>query len=139
MAMFAKDGKPLDPRAPASEATLTIIAAGMRLVGDLEGPGLIKVDGRVEGSLAGARQVIVGREGSVQGNVHGNEVILAGTVDGSVVATDRVEVQGTAAVNGDVHTKVIVVHEGARINGTVRMGASGSYEAVERPAVQMMR
>jgi cytoskeletal protein CcmA (bactofilin family) len=139
MAMFAKEVKPLDARASAAEATLTIIAAGVHLVGDLDGPGLIKIDGRVEGSVSGARQVILGPEGSVQGNVHAGEVVLAGAIDGSVIASDRVEVQGSAVVNGDVHTRVIVVHEGAKVNGTVRMGAAASTEASERPPVQVMR
>ena len=76
MAMFAKDGKaPVEARAAASDALLTIIAAGVHLVGDLEGPGLIKIDGSVEGSISGPRQVILGRDANVQGNVHAAEVV----------------------------------------------------------------
>jgi cytoskeletal protein CcmA (bactofilin family) len=55
------------------------------------------------------------------------------------VATERVEVQGTAIVNGDIHTRSIVVNEGARINGAVRMGGSGAVDLGDRPAVQVMR
>ena len=140
MAVFGKDAKAVDPRgATTGDAILSIIAAGTKLVGDWEGSGLIKVDGRVEGSLTGARQVIVGRDGVIHGNVKAAEVILAGTVDGSIVATDRAELQSGAAVNGDVTTKTIVVHEGARINGTVRMGASAVAESEDRPSVQVMR
>jgi cytoskeletal protein CcmA (bactofilin family) len=139
MAMFGKDGRQTETR-PASpnDAILSIIAAGTRVVGDWEGPGLIKVDGRVEGSISGPRQIIVGRDGSVQGNVQAAEVILAGTIDGSLVATERAELHGTATITGDVQTRVIVVHEGARINGTVRM-TSVAGDAVERPSVQVMR
>jgi len=42
-------------------------------------------------------------------------------VDGAVTATDRLELQSTAVVNGDIMTKSIVVMEGARINGGVKM------------------
>lgn len=139
MAMFAKDGKPLDARAPSSDAALSIVAAGMRVVGDFDGPGLLKIDGTVEGSLSGVRQVIVGREGTVRGNIQAAEVILAGTVDGSIVCTERIEAQSTAVISGDIQTRVVVVHEGAKINGTVRMGASASADAADRPAVQVMR
>jgi cytoskeletal protein CcmA (bactofilin family) len=139
MALFAKDGKPLDARTATTDAILSIIAAGMHLVGDLDGPGLIKVDGSIEGSISGARQVIIGRDGKVRGNVHATEVILAGTIDGAIVGTDRVELQGTAVVNGDVHTRSIVVHEGARINSTVHMSAAGASDIQDRPAVQMVR
>ena len=37
-----------------AEAVLSIIAAGMHVVGDIDGPGLIKVEGRVDGSITGA-------------------------------------------------------------------------------------
>jgi cytoskeletal protein CcmA (bactofilin family) len=138
MAIFNKDTKVPDPRA-SSDAVLSIIAAGMHFVGDLEGPGLIKIDGRIEGSISGARQIIVGRDGSVRGNVHATEVILAGSVDGTVIGNERVELQGTAALNGDLHTRLIVVNEGARINGTVRMSEAGGADLADRPAVQVMR
>lgn len=140
MAIFAKDGRPTETRAANGDAILSIVAGGMRVVGDLEGPGLIKIDGRVEGSISGARQVIVGRDGSVRGNINATEVILAGAVEGAVVATERAELQASAVVSGDIHTRTIVVHEGARINGTVRMSAAGIVEGSdERPAVQVMR
>lgn len=140
MAMFGKDGKAVDGRGAApADAILSIIAAGTRLVGDWEGPGLIKVDGRVEGSITGARQVIVGRDGAVHGNIQASDVIVAGTVDGSVVASDRAELQTSAAINGDINTRTIIVHEGARINGTVRMGTAAQSDAGDRPSVQVMR
>ena len=138
MAIFNKDTKVPDPRA-GGDAVLSIIAAGMHFVGDLEGPGLIKIDGRIEGSISGARQIIVGRDGSVRGNVHATEVILAGSVDGTVIGNERVELQGTATLNGDVHTRLIVVNEGARINGTVRMSEASVPDAMDRPPVQVMR
>jgi cytoskeletal protein CcmA (bactofilin family) len=139
MAIFNnKDGKVPELR-NSGDAVLSIIAAGMHFVGDLEGPGLIKIDGRIEGSISGARQIIVGREGAVRGNVHATEVILAGTVDGTVIGSERVELQGTATLNGDLHTRLIVVNEGARINGTVRMSETGGADALDRPAVQVMR
>lgn len=139
MAMFGKDGKPTETRLPGQDGILSILASGMRLVGDLEGPGLIKIDGQIEGSISGSRQVIVGRDGTVRGNVQANEVILAGSVEGSVTATDRVEVQASATVNGDVTAKTLIVHDGARLNGNVRMTSTKSADSADRPAVQVVR
>ena len=50
---------------------------------------------------------------------------VGGKVDGTITAAERVEVQGSSAVNGDIYTKSIVVLEGGRINGSVRMDESG--------------
>ena len=64
---------------------------------------------------------MLGRGGSIQGDVSAEEVVIGGTVDGGVRATTRMELQASAIVNGDIETKSIVVLEGAIINGTVRM------------------
>lgn len=137
MAMFTKDSRPTDSRAAGGEATLSVVAPGLKVKGDIFGPGLLKVDGRVEGSISGPRQVIIGRDGSVRGNVEASEVVLAGTIEGSILSAERVEVQGSAVMHGDIHTRVIVVHEGAQLNGVVQMSAVA--EADGRPAVQVVR
>ena len=120
--MFGKEGAPRpETRTGAPEGTLSILAAGMRILGDLETAGTIKIDGRIEGSVTGARQVMLGRGGSILGNVVADEVVIGGSVDGNVHATTRLELQSSAIVNGDIETKSIVVLEGARINGSVKM------------------
>jgi cytoskeletal protein CcmA (bactofilin family) len=121
MALLKKDGDKNDARGGPAEAALSIISAGMRITGDVETNGTIKIDGRIEGSVVGARQMMLGRSGSIHGNVHAGEVVVGGQVDGAITADERLELQGTAVVNGDIETKSIVVLEGARINGVVRM------------------
>lgn len=130
MAFLKKDGDKNDSRGGPAEAALSIISAGMRITGDVETNGTLKVDGRIEGSVVGARQMMLGRSGSVHGNVHAGEVVVGGQVDGSVIADERLELQGTAVVNGDIETKSIVVLEGARINGAVRMQEGGALAGV---------
>ena len=104
------------------EAGLSVIAAGMKIVGDIESTGVVKIEGIVEGAIRGARQLLLGRQGTVHGDIRAHEVVIGGTVVGTIVADERVEIQGTSSVQGDIHTKSIVVLEGGVINGTVRMG-----------------
>ena len=136
-----KASKP-DPKNAANETAMSVIAQGMRIVGDIECSGVLKIEGIVEGTIRGPRQLLLGRQGEVKGDVHAREVILGGRVQGTVIADERIEIQGTALVTGDVHTKSIVVLEGGRINGAVRMddnmaasaAAMGSAN-VRRPAL----
>lgn len=121
MSLLKKDSDKNETRAGSAEAALSIIAAGMRITGDVETNGTLKIDGRIEGSVVGARQMMLGRNGAIHGNVHAGEVVVGGQVHGSIVADERLELQGSAVVNGDIDTKSIVVLEGARINGAVRM------------------
>jgi cytoskeletal protein CcmA (bactofilin family) len=113
-----------------AEAPMSIISSGMKITGDLECAGVVKVDGRIDGSVTGARQVLLGRGGAVHGNVIADEVVIGGIVDGAIIAAERLELQGTAVVNGDIETKSIVVLEGARINGVVRMSETSAERRV---------
>lgn len=125
MAIFGKEGPPRSDARTATvpvEAALSIISAGTRITGDVETSGVLKIDGEISGSVVGARQVLLGRAGVVRGNIAAGEVVLGGVVDGSVAASDRLELQATATVTGDIDTRSIVVIEGAKINGQVRMG-----------------
>jgi cytoskeletal protein CcmA (bactofilin family) len=106
----------------SAESSMSVIGSGMRVVGDIESSGVIKVEGVVEGSVRGARQLLLGKGGTIHGDIHAMDAILGGTVVGNVVASERVEVQGTSSVEGDILTKSMVVYEGGTINGNVRMG-----------------
>ena len=130
-----------DPKNAANETAMSVIAQGMRIVGDIECAGVLKIEGIVEGTIRGPRQLLLGRQGEVKGDVHAREVVLGGRVQGTVIADERIEIQGTALVTGDVTTKSIVVLEGGRINGAVRMddGVSAAQamlpSAARKPAL----
>jgi cytoskeletal protein CcmA (bactofilin family) len=115
-----------DAKNAANDTAMSVIAPGMRVVGDIECSGVLKIEGIVEGSVRGARQLLLGRQGEVKGDLQAREVVLGGKVQGTVIAEERIEIQGTALVNGDVHTKSIIVLEGGRINGQVRMDDSSA-------------
>jgi len=137
MAIF-KEEKQDGRNGTNGEGALSIIAAGMTVSGDIESTGVVKVEGRVDGSIRSARQVLVGRQGTVHGDIETREAVIGGAVEGTISASERVEIQATAAVQGDIVTRTIVVAEGGRINGSVRMeeGKSGSRQAVPAPIAE---
>jgi cytoskeletal protein CcmA (bactofilin family) len=120
-------------RVPVRDGVLSIIAADLKVVGELSTEGVVKVDGLVEGNIIATKQVLVSKEGSVKGDVRSSEVIVGGRIEGSVQATGRVEVQSSATVVGDILTKRILVHEGGELNGNLRMGESDLTAEALRP------
>jgi cytoskeletal protein CcmA (bactofilin family) len=95
--------------------TLTVIGSGMEIVGSLESTGLVNVAGRVLGNVNAAGQVRVARGGHVDGDVHAREAVLDGEITGSIVA-ERVEVQASAVIHGDITASRLIIHEGAVLN-----------------------
>jgi cytoskeletal protein CcmA (bactofilin family) len=136
MAMFGKEAqaRPDSRSTSAADVPLSIVASGMRIVGDVETAGVVKVDGRIDGSVNGARQVLLGRGASIRGSVVADEVVIGGIVEGGIVAAERLELQGSAVVHGDIETKSLVVLEGARINGSVVMRDVGAANERSTPA-----
>lgn len=107
-----------------ADAALTIVAPGTRVTGEIESTGVVKIEGIVIGTVRAERQVLVARDGKVEGDIVTNESIIGGRVDGGIQAADRIEIQGGAVVNGDVSTKRLVVQEGGEVNGLVKMTGS---------------
>jgi cytoskeletal protein CcmA (bactofilin family) len=100
----------------------------MRVVGELETTGVVKVEGIVEGSVRADQEVLVAKEGLVQGDIHTRQAIVGGRVVGSIHGFERVEVQQDSSIQGDITTKRLVVHEGGEVNGNIRMGDTESGE-----------
>lgn len=134
MGMFSAKG---EREAPPAVGGLSIIAAGMTVRGDIDSNNTVKVEGMVCGNVRVRHQVLVAKDGVVQGDIDAREAIVGGSVDGAIRATDRVEVQAGATVTGDITTRRISVAEGGSLNGVIRMGAPSADEKVvveARPA-----
>jgi cytoskeletal protein CcmA (bactofilin family) len=69
----------------------------------------------------------------VEGDVVTREAIIGGEVRGSVQASERVELQTTSVVHGDISTRRLLVQEGGEINGVLRMGEGAPEPATAAP------
>jgi cytoskeletal protein CcmA (bactofilin family) len=106
------------------ESVISIIGPGMRVVGDCETDGTIRIEGIVEGSVRAGKAVVVGKDGVVSGDIATQDAVISGTVNGTVVADSRLEIQATSRIEGDVRARRLQLEEGAIFNGTVHMGES---------------
>lgn len=108
-------------RRKTDQVPFSIIASDMTVIGDLETEGVVRIEGRVKGTVRVGSQVLVASGAVIEGDLHTQEAVIAGQVSGGIRATDRVELQGSAVVNGDIHTPRIAIVEGAKVTGEVKM------------------
>lgn len=101
---------------------VSIIGPGMKVVGDCESDGTIRVEGAVEGSVKAAKSVVVGKDGLVVGDISTQDAIVAGRVHGSVSAESRVELQSTCRIQGDIRSRRVKLDEGGQVDGQLQMG-----------------
>lgn len=104
------------------ETVISIVGPGMKVTGDCETDGTIRVEGVVDGSIRAGKAVVVGKEGLVEGDILTQDAVVSGRVVGTVVAESRLELQATCRIEGQVRARRMQLEEGALLNGTVEMG-----------------
>jgi cytoskeletal protein CcmA (bactofilin family) len=106
----------------ARDNVISIIGPGMRVVGDCETDGTLRIEGTVEGTVRAGKAVVIGKDGVVNGDVVTQDAIIGGRVTGAVVAESRLELQATSVIEGEIRARRIKLDEGGRVNGTVQVG-----------------
>jgi cytoskeletal protein CcmA (bactofilin family) len=131
MAIFSSDKQGGDhPRRRATDLMpLSIVGHDLSVTGDFLAEGVVKVEGRVKGTIRAGSQILVAPGAVIEGDLFTKEAVIGGQVRGVINATERVELQATAVVEGDIHTARIAILEGARVTGEVRMDTAEAAAA----------
>jgi cytoskeletal protein CcmA (bactofilin family) len=107
--------------ATPSTSGFSLVDSAAAVSGDLETSGSLRIDGRMDGSVRRADVVVLGVGATMAGDIHAREVVIGGTLTGTVHASERVELQATGIVTGDLVTQSVLVQEGGVVNGRVLM------------------
>jgi cytoskeletal protein CcmA (bactofilin family) len=115
----AADGKP---------AGRLIMNLGTSIVikGDLIASEDLTLYGKMEGSvtLEGGHTLTIGRHADIKAAIDAKAVVIQGTVTGNVTAREKVEIQTTGSVAGDVSSPRLAIADGASIKGKVHVQQS---------------
>jgi len=107
---------------PGSVNGPTIISSSIRITGELSGGENLIVQGEVDGMVdLKDHQVTIGSSGRIKGNIHGKLISVEGTVEGNLFGEEKIELQQSAVVNGDMRAPRINLQEGAKFNGEIEM------------------
>ena len=124
------------PTTTPPEAVISIIGAGMTLVGDTDTDGSLRIEGTIRGSVRAGKSVVVGKDGLVDGSVFTQDAVIAGRVSGGIHAESRLELQATSEVAGEIVAPRMQVEEGAKVQGQVAVGESAVKAASKAAKTQ---
>lgn len=99
----------------ARSSNLSTLSAGVNYEGNISGSGELQVDGKLKGDIRVAR-VVIGENGSVEGNVAADVVEIRGRVSGTV-AGKSVKLFASSRVEGDITQEQLSVEQGAWFQG----------------------
>ena len=108
----------------------TIIGVDVTVKGNLLNKGSIHVNGTVEGEIKSDENIVIGENANVNGPVTAIFVLISGKATGTIEAKDKLEIDPTGIVNGDIKAKTIIVREGAKFNGNCSMTETGEKSDV---------
>ena len=125
-AVPAPSTAPAPARVPAAPGgSPCVIGAKTQLKGEITGSENVVVEGVVEGTIriTGDLRVAVG--GVVKATVSAQSVLVAGELVGDCHATQRVEIQASGRLTGNIRAPRVVIVEGATFRGNSDMSPGG--------------
>jgi cytoskeletal protein CcmA (bactofilin family) len=102
----------------------SLVAPGSEIRGNMTFTDGLRIDGSVVGDLRANEDkrsiLVVSESAHVVGQIYADHVIINGFVQGPVHASELLELQPKARIEGDVHYKALEMHQGATITGQLR-------------------
>jgi cytoskeletal protein CcmA (bactofilin family) len=106
---------------------LTLIGAGLRIEGDIEGEDAVDLAGKLEGDVEVGGLVRIREEGRVKGSIKADNVLVEGEVKGeSIVSRNKIELRSRARVEADIDAATLAIGEGSFLQGHVHMREGGA-------------
>jgi cytoskeletal protein CcmA (bactofilin family) len=131
-----------DPRTIPTppERCVDVIAAGSKWKGVLNIQDSVRIEGQVNGEVEAKGTIHIAEGAVVEAKLKAAFIIVAGNFKGEVRCLEKLELLPKSKVQGDLETKMLNVHEGATVDGTIRMttdkasaaAAGAASEAPER-------
>jgi cytoskeletal protein CcmA (bactofilin family) len=116
----------------ASKRKGTVIAEGLKIIGNVSADGAVEVNGQVDGSLH-CTSLTVSPKALIKGGINARNVVVNGRVEGPIVGQDVV-LKSRAFVTGDIQAQSLSIERGALFEGRSLRPDVTNLRQVETPA-----
>lgn len=115
--------------------TMANIGQSIVFKGELTGDEDLEIDGQVEGDVhLASHQLTIGPNGRLKAEVQAQSILVIGRIVGNLTASDRIEIQATGVVEGDIKAPRLLIQEGAVLNGRIEMSEGSGASTSASPA-----
>ncbi|MEA1892642.1 MAG: polymer-forming cytoskeletal protein [Campylobacterota bacterium] len=90
------------------DANTTIITAGSKIKGEMHLSCNLYVDGDFEGTINSKKEINIGKQGHIKGDITTNRLVVQGYIEGSINAT-KVEIKAAGRVNGTIESAELII------------------------------
>lgn len=97
---------------------ITMIGEGISVAGTMQiSSGIVRLDGRLEGKIIGPGTLVVGENGSFQGEMAVNNLVLNGKAEGTLIVAATAHVTPKGKLYGKIQANHLVIDQGAVFDG----------------------
>lgn len=113
----------------------TGIGASLSINGNIKGNEDLRIDGKVKGSIEiDDHTLTIGPNGQIEADLQAKNIVVQGHVKGNINASEKVFIQESAQVFGDIVAADISVMDGAHFEGSAKIHKSGQEIKPQREA-----
>lgn len=99
----------------------TILGDDINFRGKLQFKRNLKINGKFKGQISTDGDLIVGPSAQVEADVVAGSVVIEGELRGNVNASRKIEILGSARMDGDIKTPDLTIQSGSRFSGSCIM------------------
>ena len=108
----------------SSDKNTTSIGENCTIDGDITFDKTIEIHGKISGTVRIAENcttamLVIKKNGIVEGDVYGDEVVIEGEVIGNVTGKKKITIKSSSFVSGNVYYDILDMNGGATVNGNL--------------------
>lgn len=103
----------------------TVVGPSVKIQGDLNSEGNIKIEGQVSGKVKTSQSVFVVPGAKICADVLAGNAVIGGEVQGNLKISGHLILQSTAKILGDIACQILRVEDGAQFSGKCSMNVEG--------------
>ena len=101
----------------------TVVGPSVKIQGDLNSEGNIRIEGQVSGKVKTSQSVYVNPGAKITADVSAGNAIIGGEIQGNLKISGQLIMQPTAKILGDVSCQILRVEDGAVFSGKCIMNS----------------
>lgn len=113
-----------------SQQAETVVGPSVKIQGDLNSEGNIRIEGQVSGKVKTSQSVFVNQGAHIAADVLAGNAVIGGEVQGNLKVSGHLILQGTAKIAGDITCQILRVEDGAQFTGKCSMNGAATGPVV---------
>lgn len=110
---------------------INFIEPNTRIIGEIESKSDFRIDGTLEGKINTSGRVVVGKDGTVQGEVHCGYADIMGNFNGKLFVDGLLTIKSDGIIQGQITVGKLAVESGSTLNAQCSMKSAAVKSIVD--------